>query len=412
MGGMRRARLPDSAGAERGLRARRARGDGRRATRDRDRVGSLPEVVGDEVTGLPDRAARASTELARGAGPARRRPRRFAGDGRARPGSARGRSSRSEAMVERTLAVYDEAPVARSYIRPVRSAALAPSVARSRSQAGMASELTESGAIVAASASTTAACSGVAVTLVVGARHRSTGTARAADDAGAAAAPADLLGRLRTDVVPLTDAELDTWKARGVDGFVCMTGRLRGLGGAQDFSGDPDASLTGANYALQRSLRDSRIVERATARGMKLYLGVKLANYYNDATPLKDWFDDAGWSREVLPKMRDLAAAAKLLRVRRDRLRPGALPTAGRRDDRDLGLGLPGQHPLRGTGASEGKAAGRRADGRDPRRLPGRRAGGPSRLLPGDWRELVQEEVNGDVRTPRPIASTSTSGTG
>ena len=112
--------------------------------------------------------------------------------------------------------------------------------------------------------------------------------------------------------MPLSNPELDTWKARGVDGFVCMTGRLRGLGGAQDFSGDPNASLAGANYSLQRSLRDSRIVERAKARGMKLYLGVKLANYYNDATPLKEWFDDAGWSREVLPNMRNLAAAAKL----------------------------------------------------------------------------------------------------
>ena len=148
------------------------------------------------------------------------------------------------------------------------------------------------------------------------------------------------------DVAALTDPELDTWKARGVDGFVCMTGRLRDLGGAQDFSGDPDASLAGANYTLQRSLRDSRIVERTKARGMKLYLGVKLANYYNDATPLKDWFDDAGWSREVLPKMRDLAAAARALRLRRDRPRPGALSLRRRRGDRDLGLGLPRQHPL------------------------------------------------------------------
>ena len=140
----------------------------------------------------------------------------------------------------------------------------------------------------------------------------SSGSARAADDAGAAAHRLILWVNCEQDVLPLTDPELDTWKARGVDGFVCMTGRLRGLGGAQDFSGDPNASLAGANYALQRSLRDSRIVERAKARGMKLYLGVKLANYYNDATPLKEWFDDAGWSREVLPNMRNLAAAAKL----------------------------------------------------------------------------------------------------
>ncbi len=174
----------------------------------------------------------------------------------------------------------------------------------------------------------------------------SNGSARAADETSAAAHRLIFWVDCERDVLPLTDPELDTWKARGVDGFVCMTGRLRGLGGAQDFSGDPNASLAGANYALQRSLRDTRIVERAKARGMKLYLGVKLANYYNDATPLKEWFDDAGWSREVLPNMRNLAAAAKLYGFAGNRPRPGALPLAGRRGDRDLGLGLPRQHPL------------------------------------------------------------------
>jgi hypothetical protein len=114
-------------------------------------------------------------------------------------------------------------------------------------------------------------------------------------------------------VVSLTDAELDEWKSWGVDGFACMTGRLRGLGGSQDFTGDPDANLRGSNYELQRLIRDSRIVERADARGMKLYLGVKLSSYWNTATPLGEWFDDAGWSELVLPEMRDLAAAARQL---------------------------------------------------------------------------------------------------
>lgn len=114
------------------------------------------------------------------------------------------------------------------------------------------------------------------------------------------------------DVVALSDAELDTWRDRGVDGFVCMAGHLRGLGGSQDFTGDPNASLSSSNYELQRSIRDSNIVARAGRRGMKLYLGVKLVNYYNPRTPLVDWFDEDGWSRQVLPKMRDLAAAAHL----------------------------------------------------------------------------------------------------
>lgn len=114
-------------------------------------------------------------------------------------------------------------------------------------------------------------------------------------------------------IVGMSDAELDQWKARGVDGFVCMGQRLRGLGGTQDFTGDPNASLAGEQYALQRSLRDTRIVERTAARGMKLYLGFKLANYFNRATPLVEWFDDAGWYERVIPKVWDLASAARAL---------------------------------------------------------------------------------------------------
>jgi hypothetical protein len=40
-------------------------------------------------------------------------------------------------------------------------------------------------------------------------------------------------------VVDLTDASLDLWKSRGVDGIICMHGRLRLMGGKQDFTGDP-----------------------------------------------------------------------------------------------------------------------------------------------------------------------------
>ena len=114
-------------------------------------------------------------------------------------------------------------------------------------------------------------------------------------------------------VAELTDDELDFWKESGVDGFVCQVGRLRELGGTQDFTGDEDAALTGEQYQLQRTLRGSEIVERAEARGMKLYLGAYLSNYKNTATPLVDWFDDAGWSEIVLPRLADLAGAAKLL---------------------------------------------------------------------------------------------------
>jgi len=114
-------------------------------------------------------------------------------------------------------------------------------------------------------------------------------------------------------IARLTDAQLDEWKSSGVDGFVCMVGHLRGMGGTQNFTGDPKARLRGDSHALQRRLRNTEIGERARDRGMKLYLGAKLVNYSNRATPLRDWFDDRGWRRTVLPRMSDLAAAAKLL---------------------------------------------------------------------------------------------------
>lgn len=44
-----------------------------------------------------------------------------------------------------------------------------------------------------------------------------------------------------------------------------------------------------------------------------MYLGFYFANYANQATPLKDWFDEAGWSGVVAPKVRDVAGAARVL---------------------------------------------------------------------------------------------------
>jgi hypothetical protein len=110
-----------------------------------------------------------------------------------------------------------------------------------------------------------------------------------------------------------TDAELDLWKSRGVDGFVCMDKQLYGFGGTNAFTGDPAVSLTAAKYELQRKLRDTQIITRARLRGIKVYLGVKLVNYWNTRTPLSEWFDDAGWSQKVLPNMGNMAAAARLL---------------------------------------------------------------------------------------------------
>lgn len=111
--------------------------------------------------------------------------------------------------------------------------------------------------------------------------------------------------------VALTDDDLAMWKARGVDGFVVQSQWLKGLGSDQRFTADQGDPLLGPSFRLQRSLRDTGSVDRAKARGMKLYLGFYLANPANASTPLADWFDDTGWRARVLPAVANLAGAAR-----------------------------------------------------------------------------------------------------
>ena len=115
------------------------------------------------------------------------------------------------------------------------------------------------------------------------------------------------------EVVGLSDAALDLWRSRGIGGFVCKMNYLYDLGGSQKFTPDPNASLSGNAYMYQRWIRDSQIVNRAAARGIKLWLGIDLENYYNSRTPLVEWFDDAGWANNVVPNIRDLAAGVRQL---------------------------------------------------------------------------------------------------
>ena len=110
----------------------------------------------------------------------------------------------------------------------------------------------------------------------------------------------------------LTDAQLDQWRSRGVGGFVCEAQWLRGLGGKYSWTGDPSNALTAPEYAPQRQFRDSNVVSRARSRGMKMYLGFYLVNYWNGQTPLVEWFDDSGWAYPIA-MIRDRAAAARLL---------------------------------------------------------------------------------------------------
>jgi hypothetical protein len=114
------------------------------------------------------------------------------------------------------------------------------------------------------------------------------------------------------DLVNMKDSDLRRWKSDGVGGFACIVQRLYGLGGDQRFTGDL-SGLDGAQYNLERYLRDSKVVSRAHDLGLQLYMGFYFANSANAQTPLAEWFDDAGWSRTVLPEVRNVAAAAHAL---------------------------------------------------------------------------------------------------
>jgi hypothetical protein len=135
------------------------------------------------------------------------------------------------------------------------------------------------------------------------------------------------------DVVELTDSQLDTWRSRGVGGFVCGTGYLYSIGGQYSFTGDPGSPLSGTAFDLQRDIRNTKIVSRAAARGMNLWLGISMTNYFNGTAPFGDWFDDATWSNTVVPQAANLAGAAKQLGFAGvsfdEELYPGLSGTAG-----------------------------------------------------------------------------------
>ena len=196
-------------------------------------------------------------------------------------------------------------------------------------------------------------------------------------------------------VAALTDEELDFWEESGVDGFVCMVGRLRDFGGTQDFTGDPDTSLASEQFELQRSLLDSRIVERAEKHGMKMYLGAYLSNYNNTATPLADWFDDEGWSQVALPRLGDLAAAANFLGF--DGLafdqelygQKGGVETATWEWD------YPGNAHTEDEVREAARERGAQVMDTMLREFPRAEFAVYNFSFPGGWNELVKEEVNG-----------------
>ena len=197
-----------------------------------------------------------------------------------------------------------------------------------------------------------------------------------------------------TEVLGLSDAELDQWRSRGIGGFVCKTNYLYDLGGSQNFTADPNASLSGTAYNLQRWIRDSQIVNRAAARGIKLWLGIGLDNYWNSRTPLVEWFDNAGWA-DVVTNTRNLAGGVRQLGF------------AGLAFDEELygtSTGPQGTWEWDYPGNTHSEAAVRgEVRGRGAQFMQAIVDGFPNvdivdihPLLPEGWSELVQQVVNND----------------
>lgn len=195
-------------------------------------------------------------------------------------------------------------------------------------------------------------------------------------------------------VVDMTDAQLDEWKRRGVDGFACVVQHLRGMGGTQDFTGDSAADLNTASYDLQRRFRDSQLVERAKRRGMDMYLGFYLVNRTNAKTPLAEWFDDDAWSDVVLPRFREVASAAKLFGFAGVAFDHELYPQEGNARTASWNWDYPGNTRAEPEVRAAVKRRGQELMSALLQGFPGVEILAYGLNLPETWEEIVQQEIN------------------
>jgi hypothetical protein len=193
----------------------------------------------------------------------------------------------------------------------------------------------------------------------------------------------------------LSPAQLDRLMGLGVDGFVCMAGRLHTMGGTYRFAANGSARLAGAAYELQRSLRESAIVKLARRGRLKLFLGFKAADYYNAKTPFQEWFDDAAWSREVLTPVRKLAAAARSLSFVGVALDQELYPATGGAVTASWSWNYPGNHHSEREVRAQVERRGRQLMSAMLAGFPGLELAAYATAVPGNWEETVQKVING-----------------
>jgi len=197
-----------------------------------------------------------------------------------------------------------------------------------------------------------------------------------------------------SQVAELNRAELNRLIVAGVDGFVCMTGRLYTMGGVNRFMGDVNASRNGEAFKLKRSLRRSPAVRLARTGRLRLYLGFKVADYYNRRTPFKDWFDDTAWSRDVLRPVRQLGAAARSLGFVGVALDQELYPAKDRAVSASWNWNYPGNDRSEQQVRAQVERRGRQLMTAMLAGYPGLELVAYNTMIPGTWADKVQEVVN------------------
>ena len=243
-----------------------------------------------------------------------------------------------------------------------------------------------------------ARCLTVCITVLLATAPLSLGTAAARTTVAANSANRIIVWTACHQLVQLSDTELDAWRDRGVRGFACNVQRLPGMGAMDKFTGNTRL-LAKRSYRLERTIHDSRIVERAHHRGMKMYLGFYLANAENAATPLAEWFDDAEWSTTALPAVRDVSAAAHALDFDGLALDQELYPQTDKRQTATWRWDYPGNHHSEAETRTKVRERGVELMHTMLAAFPDVEILAYFTKFPDTWDELVQEEVN-DASAP------------
>lgn len=196
------------------------------------------------------------------------------------------------------------------------------------------------------------------------------------------------------NLVRSSEQDLRGFIDRGVDGFVCQTAQLRGLGGTHHFTGDSRSQLRGPDDRLQRELRTSAVGRYAKEGKLLLYLGFFAANYFNTSTPLVDWFDDRGWAQKVLPRVQDLAAAARSMGFAGLAIDQELYSQAGGKDTASWSVRYPGNRHTEAQVRTRVKERGRQLMDSMVRAYPGLELLAYDTQIPEGWHQQVQEKVN------------------